>query len=60
MGRQFRNRNVRMEMKTLECIRCHRLIRLDEYQAHLAGCNPIQTPAQIPGATTEAVAKGAP
>jgi len=50
MPRQIRNRNVRSEMKTLECLRCHKLIRLDEYKSHLATCGATKepTPAPIP------------
>jgi len=33
-------------MKTLECVRCHRKIKLDEYVAHLAGCKPTVKPVE--------------
>ncbi|MGP8070172.1 MAG: hypothetical protein ACLP5V_09805 [Candidatus Bathyarchaeia archaeon] len=29
-------------MKTLECLRCHRMVRLDEYKSHLATCGVAQ------------------
>jgi len=44
-------------MKTVECIRCHRLIRLDEYKAHLATCGvaeqPVKTSEPVINASTD-------
>jgi hypothetical protein len=37
-GRKFQNRSVRTEMKSLKCINCQKLIRLDEYVTHLPAC----------------------
>ena len=37
-GRRFQNRSVRTEMKSLKCINCQKLIRLDEYVTHLPAC----------------------
>ncbi len=37
-GRNWKGRNVRTEMKTLECPRCHDHIRLDRYTSHIASC----------------------
>jgi hypothetical protein len=37
-GRKFQNRSVRAEMKSLKCINCQKLIRLDEYVTHLPAC----------------------